>query len=457
MIEILPVITLLGRGMSMAEGLAGPIGAGSGATPDQPQTAGRVESLDLIRGIAVMGIVISNMTTFAAVRLEHQWPIADGPLGLGEQIVWFFQYLLIDGKLRGIFSLLFGAGIAIFIERSRAKGGSVYWLQLRRLFWLMAFAVLHYFLFFTGDILHDYAMAGVLVLLFLWIPPKWLVAIGVLLTVANSYFPASGLTGFRQFEEAAMAAPADSEIRQGYEQSLADELAEMNADTLVKQEGSFADVARHRIENDAAAMFEHPERSVPSYFFLMLIGVGLYRMGFFSGAFDRSRLIRFGLAGIALSTALSVPLGLWTIEEGFPRALHLYVFYGPVDAVRLPMILGYTALLVAFSQAILQSGIGERIAAAGRTAFTNYIGASILAAIIFQGWGLGLFNQFDKVERLGFILLFCLIMLLWSKPWLERFRFGPLEWAWRCLTYWRLFPIKRDERQGAGQNTGASA
>ena len=154
-------------------------------------------------------------------------------------------------------------------------------------------------------------------------------------------------------------------------------------------------------------------------------------------------MLWFGLAGIVFSIALSVPLGIWTMQEGFPRALHLFVFYGPTDTIRLPMIFGYLALLVVFAEAILRSGIGQRIAAAGRAAFTNYLGASILAAIIFQGWGLGLFGQFDKVERLGFVLLFWVIMLLWSKPWLERFRFGPLEWAWRCLTYWQLFPIRR--------------
>lgn len=422
---------------------AQPIAIEAGATPDLPKAQQRVESLDLIRGIAVMGIVIANMSGFGALHLEHQWPSVDGPLTGGEKIAWLLQYMFVDGKLRGLFSLLFGVGMVIFLERAKARGAPAMWLQLRRLFWLLLFGLFHYFVLFPGDILHNYAVAGLVVLLFLWVPPKWLFGVAAFLFVANTYMPATSLLGYRDFENAALAAPEDSELRHEYADEIAKEVADARAEGEVVATGSLPEIVEMRVRTLSAPLVNHPERWLSEYALLMLMGAGLYRMGFFSGAFSRRKMLWWGIAGIAVSAAASLPLGLWTMREGFPRALNLFVFYGPVYAIRLPMILGFAAVLVATSQAILQSGIGERIAAAGRMAFSNYLGTSLLMALIFQGWGLGLFNQFDKVERLALVLLAWAIILLWSKPWLARFRFGPLEWLWRCLTYWQIFPIRR--------------
>lgn len=426
---------------------AAPIDASGLSTPDTPSDApaskGRISSLDLIRGIAVMGIVIANMSGFGSLHLEHQWPSVDGPLTFGEQIAWLMQYLFVDGKLRGLFSLLFGVGMVIFIERAKARGAPAWWLQVRRLFWLLVFGLLHYYLLFPGDILHNYAVAGLIALIFLRVPPKWLFGVAALLFVANSYFPATALNGWREYEEKALSAPEESELRTGYEAEIAEELKDLDQEAELMSKGSLPNIVAMRIEYLTEPLIEHPERWIPEYLLLMLMGAALFRMGFFSGEWDRRKLLVWGSVGIAVSAAASLPLGLWTMREGFPRALNMFVFYGPVYAIRLPMILGFAAVLVALAPRINPTAIGERISAAGRMAFSNYIGTSLLMAIIFQGWGLGLFNQFDKVERLALVALAWAIMLLWSKPWLERFRFGPLEWAWRCLTYWKLFPIRR--------------
>jgi uncharacterized protein len=100
-------------------------------------------------------------------------------------------------------------------------------------------------------------------------------------------------------------------------------------------------------------------------------------------------------------------------------------------------------VLVAVAPALLRSGVGRRIAATGRAAFSNYIGTSLVMALVFQGWGLGLFGQLDKVERLLPLFSVWALMLVWSPAWLARFRYGPLEWLWRCLTYWQRFPLRR--------------
>ena len=427
----------------MATAIAEPIDAGGPATPDQPKARGRVESLDLIRGLAVMGIVLANLNSLSSMGMEHSWPPADGPLSPGEKAVWLFEYLFVDGKLRGLFSLLFGAGMIVFLERARARGAPAISLQLRRLFWLLLFGLAHFYLLFDGDILHNYAVAGLVALLFLRVPPKWMLGIAAAVLVAFSYLPTSDLWGYRTFEVQALAAPADSDIRREYQGEIDAERNQAYAEADVLREGSLADVVVFRVEHSTGGLAGNVSYWLVEYLCLMLIGASLFRLGFFSGEWDRRRMLAWGLAGIAVSTAASLPLGLWTIREGFPRALHLFVFYGPVHAIRLPMILGFAAVLVAVAPALLRGGIGRRIAATGRTAFSNYIGTSLVMALVFQGWGLGLFGQLDKVERLVPLLAVWALMLVWSPTWLGRFAFGPLEWLWRCLTYWKLFPIRR--------------
>ena len=427
----------------MATAIAEPIDAGRPATPDQPKARGRVESLDLIRGLAVMGIVLANLNSLSSMGMEHSWPPADGPLSAGEKAVWLFEYLFVDGKLRGLFSLLFGAGMIVFLERARARGAPAISLQLRRLFWLLLFGLAHFYLLFDGDILHNYAVAGLVALLFLRVPPKWMLGIAAGVLVAFSYLPTSDLWGYRTFEVQALAAPADSDIRREYQGEIDAERSQAYAEADVLREGSLADVVAFRVEHSTGGLAGNVSYWLVEYLCLMLIGASLFRLGFFSGEWDRRRMLAWGLAGIAVSAAASLPLGLWTIREGFPRALHLFVFYGPVHAIRLPMILGFAAVLVAVAPALLRGGIGRRIAATGRTAFSNYIGTSLVMALVFQGWGLGLFGQLDKVERLVPLLAVWALMLVWSPAWLGRFAFGPLEWLWRCLTYWKLFPIRR--------------
>jgi uncharacterized protein len=177
-------------------------------------------------------------------------------------------------------------------------------------------------------------------------------------------------------------------------------------------------------------------------------------MGFFSGAWNRRRMLGWGLAGIAFSGLVSLAMGLWLMHSGWLFNLNYFVFYGPVHVLRLPMVLGYLAVMVALAPRIVPTFLGRRFEAAGQMALTNYLGMSFVMAVIFQGWGLGLFDRFNRFEQWGFLLLGCVLMLAWSKPWLARFRFGPLEWVWRCLTYWRLFPLRRD---GATRDRPADA
>ena len=425
-------------------GAAAPVDADApdlAATPDQ--RAARITSLDFIRGIAVIGILWANIVGYSRPGIAYRWASSFYDPDWGDSAVWLFQYVFIDGKLRGLFALLFGAGLVLFMDRARAKGAPARWLQWRRLFWLAVFGLAHYFLLFHGDILFHYAVLAMVAMWAVGWKPKILIALGALVYCVDSVFASMDLGSWVMFEKEALAAAPGSEVRTEYLAEASAMREEGRAERTLMLEGSFADIVAHRVTQQGLEPFTALRFMAFDSLPLMLIGAALYRLGLFSGGMERRKMIRWGSAGIALSALLSLILGSWVIWRGFPVAANFFAFYGPSHAIRLPMILGYAAVLAAVAPSLAPTAIGERISAAGRMAFSNYIGTSLVMAVIFQGWGLGLFDRFDRVGLLGFVAFGAALMLMWSKPWLARFRYGPLEWLWRCLTYWRLFPFRR--------------
>ena len=140
---------------------------------------------------------------------------------------------------------------------------------------------------------------------------------------------------------------------------------------------------------------------------------------------------------------ISIGLGLWVASSGFDLITTLGNFLAWSLIPRLLMTIGYAALLIMAIQSFAGSAFIARVAAAGRAAFTNYLGTSILMSTIFYGYGLGLYNQVGRASLWFFVLGAWALMLLWSKPWLERFHYGPFEWLWRSLARGKLQPLKK--------------
>lgn len=420
-----------------------------GATPDQPVGARRIESLDLLRGFAVLGILAANVVGFARTGPYYYWGILH-PAGFWEEAGWLIQYLFLDGKLRGLFALLFGAGMAIFVDRAAARRGmaGALLLQGRRLLWLALFGALHYYLLFFGDILLDYAVVGLVAMLFLPLGARALLFIGLF---ASFYMGIMGGIALWPADElAALNAPAASEARTGYEAEVEAMRGQSHASDAVRKTGSFTDLVAWRHETRSAwDRIAFMPVTGPGYLGLMLLGAALYRMGFFSGGWSRRGMIVWGATGIVATVVFTLPLAVMGMQYNHYPAVSFWVQFGPASLLRLPMILGYAALLVAFAPALGRTALGRRMAAAGRMAFTNYIASSVLMGAVFLGWGLGLYGDWHRLALWAWAAGGMALMLLWSAPWLARFRFGPLEWLWRCLTYMKLFPIRRRDEDAA--------
>ena len=412
--------------------------------PDEPVSGDeRIVALDFIRGIAVLGILFPNIVAHGDAILSYFWPPnLPGGATAADKAFWLFQLVLIDGKFRGLFTLLFGAGLMLFAERVRARGASR-WLQVRRLAWLALFGLVHFFLIWTGDILFLYAVSGLFALTMINWSAATQLKVGVVWFLAGSLFLTTAMGGQAALEsipEARQSAPAQyADAKEGW----AEQLAKAKTETAAMSGDSYAGVVEYRFEEEAGEIVQAvvfgPLETIP----LMLIGMALYRMGLFERRLDRAKMRQWGWIGVIGGAALTVPLGLLAYTADFPLALTLFAFNGPAAFMHLPMVLGLAALLSLWAPTAAQTMLGSRFVAAGRMAFSNYLGTSIVMMLIFQGWAGGLFHRFHRPELLLFALLGWALMLLWSKPWLARFRYGPLEWLWRCLTYWRLFPIRR--------------
>ena len=412
-------------------------------TPATPVSGDRIASLDLIRGLAVMGILFANIIGFGQPMTAYFYPDAFlVPQDRSDSWLWLAQFVLIDGKMRGLFSLLFGAGLYLFLERAWARGQGI-WLQLQRLFWLGLFGLAHFFFVWQGDILFLYACAGTAALLFVGLSRFHQLMLGLLGYVAGAILY-TGFVGFLPLvsDTDLASSAAYSTMAQELEDGKQDALADGTQEARLVIEGDYAGWVAHNVDEHAS---ELPFSLFISWFEtlpLMLIGMAAYRYGLFAGGLPVRRQRYWGWGLLAVGTALTVPVGLWAVSGGM-------TYYGTLAAAvgwsMLPrglVILGLVALLALWGRHA-RGPLVERVAAAGRAAFTNYLGTSLLMLFVFHGWALGLFGKLGRAELYGVALATCVVMLAWSKPWLARFRYGPLEWLWRCLTYRRLLPIRR--------------
>lgn len=384
----------------------------TGAAPD------RIAALDLIRGIAVLGILAVNIAGFAGGAIGTLSPNFPDPGSVADNWAYAGTVLVFEGKLRALFTLMFGASMLLFIERVEEHGRDGQTLQLRRLFWLMLFGYLHFVLLWWGDILFTYALVGLGVLA-LRNQPLRAVTIGAVafyliwhaITMANSWPQLVGAASAK--DTAGLAAK--------YASDLAINLS------------GFWNQALYRLTDQVLMPIDIAISSIGETAPLMVLGMVLYRSGFFAGEWPRRRLQAMAAIGIGLGGVLTLAMIAWTMPRGFPP---LTMFAALLDWAALPhllMGLGYIAALMLAAPWLLTTCLGDRLVAAGRMAFSNYIATSLVMTFVFHGWGLGLGGKVGHAAQLLFVLLGWALMLAWSKPWLARFRQGPLEWLWRSL------------------------
>lgn len=407
-----------------------------------PAPNSRIRTLDLIRGVAVLGILAVNVANFAAPDSASYSPNLPTPGSAADQWAFGFTLLFFEGKMRALFSMLFGASLLLFVERKEAAGIEGADLQVRRLLWLALFGWLHFVLFWDGDILFLYACVGLGALAMRRTPAWQLVAAAILLfTVWQAWGMLSwGPAALREDRVASgTASPAE---RAEHAKYVAEKRQDDRADTVASLSTWREEVTGRQIDHPAYPL------TLVAYVWgetlsFMMIGMALLKCGFFEGRWPRRAMRRLALGGTGIGLALTAAFIAWAYPRGYPElAMHFATSY-LLSFPHLLTALGYAALLVLGAPVLLGMRIGQRLEAAGKMAFSNYLGTTVLMCGLFYGWGLGLFGRYGAAAQWLFVLLGWTVMLGWSKPWLARFRQGPLEWLWRSLTEWRVQPFRR--------------
>lgn len=439
----------------------------------------RVGAVDVLRGVAVLGILAMNVTTFGLPIAAYMNPAAEGIVPYGgpfsglNLIAWIAQHVFVDMKMMTIFSMLFGAGLVLMSgerEAAGAAGGSVpptrrfAGVYYRRLGWLLLIGLIHAYVVWYGDILTTYALCGLVLYPLRRLAPRWLIALGVGLCLIGVVLSLGmgGMLWWMQREAAAAQAALDAgKELTAQQRGMLDGWRDANAGfnpapeqvarEIERVRGPLSSVIGYNIEN--ALMFQTVMFVFMSFWRCtggMLIGMGLMKLGVFSARRSRGFYIRLAAWSYGLGFLL---VGMSTVQ-------HLRHGFGMVDFFLLGgqwnhvgsfgVALGHVAMVMLLVRSGAMRGLVERLGAAGRMALTNYLTQSLLCTAVFFGWGLGLFGSLLRWQLLLVAVAVWIVQLVWSKWWLSRFQFGPAEWAWRSLTYWRWQPMRRVSVAPAG-------
>lgn len=410
----------------------------------QPQVVAdnrRIPVIDLARGLAVLGILVINVTTMAGPGIAAGSPDWHGHAETGDWISFTITWLLFEGKMRALFATLFGVSLALFL--SRGNEGARIVEQVRRLLWLAIFGYLHFALFWWGDILFTYAIAGMVALFFKNLPPSRLFVMGI-----GAYLFASIAASAQVWSTLA----AVNAVHAGTATAMEADFVAQNAAFFAERTGlkmaeyamPFVEALRYRLTVMPAYPFTLASEAVFEALPLMLCGMGLARSGFFTGQWPRKSLVLIAVVGAAVGLGWYAAMLVYAASQGFDIVTASLLPYRIGMIGRFAMAASYLALIALCGTAIVQWRIGQRIAAAGRMAFSNYIGSTVVMTFLFHGWGMNLAaREYEHTTLMLFVLLGWALMLGWSKPWLSRFGIGPLEWLWRTLSGFGIRKAKR--------------
>jgi len=397
-------------------------------------TAERIATLDIVRGVAVMGILAMNIVAFAMPMAAYMNPLAYGSEAAIDFAVYAFNFVLIDGKMRGLFSFLFGASMLLVVQRAEAKGESAAAIHFRRMLVLLLFGAIHFYLIWFGDILFGYATIGMVAFLFRREEPKTLIIIGIALVLLEFLMMLGMAAQVRDLAPQVAQQGASAEALRQWNEMTAwvrvPTTAEIN-EQMALILGPWSGVVQNQLTKHALDPLIFSIMFGPETLAYMLFGMAALKSGYLTGQWTDAEYRRAAIRGYAISMPFYILL-VWLIfrADFSVLALMTYAMVAPV-LLRPFMIAALAALVILLTR---KGGwLTQRVAAAGRAAFTNYLGTSIIMTAVFYGWGLGQFGELSRAQLWLVVIAMCLLMLAWPKPWLQRFEYGPLEWLWRSL------------------------
>lgn len=413
----------------------------------------RIAGLDALRGVALLGILLMNIAGFAFHPATYDDPTVAGGSTGANLWFWIVNHILFEGKMRALFSMLFGAGVLVLTERGEAKGVNMADIYYRRLLWLLLFGIAHAYLLWYGEILYPYALCGLVLYPFRKMRARGLIIIaGISLALMTAFMTFDAFEKRDQKQKAVQAArllldgkPLSEELKKADEKYRAEQKENKPNAAQVKEDdakwtGGFVSALKRRAE---IVMMWH---GMPLYmawnfdlFAMMFLGMALFQLGILSGRRSMGFYAKLALIGYGIGIPLHSYTASQIVASNFDSVTHAFAVI-PYEFGRTVVALGHMSVLFVVMKAGLLRWLTSALAAVGQMAFTNYLMQSVICYTIF--YALGWHGKLQRIDTLYILLAIWTLQLIVSPLWLRSFRFGPLEWVWRSLTYWKRQPFR---------------
>lgn len=393
----------------------------------------RIRSLDILRGFAILGILIMNIQSFSNIEAAYLNPTTYGDFTGINKWIWILSHVFADNKFMSIFSMLFGAGIILMSFKIEDTGKKPAGFHYRRIFWLLLFGLVHAYLFWYGDILVAYAMCALLVYLFRKMKPGWLLFFGFL----------SMFTGFALYMFFGMTMEFWPEENIQSTMLFWSPAVEQIQSELNAYQGTWLEAFHQRVP--MTIMMQTMVFLVNVSWHaggLMLIGMAFFKLGILSA----SRSNRFYFISLISGLLIGLPLILIGIRQNFNHewSFEYSMYFGSLFNYWGSLFVSYAyislVMLLVRNKAI--EWCLKNLANVGRSALSNYLLQTIICTSLFYGYGLGWFGKTDRWQLVLIVIGVWIIQVVLTRVWMKQFRFGPAEWAWRSLTYWKVQPLK---------------
>ncbi|UDF03859.1 DUF418 domain-containing protein [Asticcacaulis sp. AND118] len=391
-------------------------------------TTARQPALDYIRGFALLGILIVNAPAFGWPLEVYMNPArATVALTEADRQVWWIIHTFFESKCLTLFAMLFGISLFLVGQKDDPATPVTRTVRFRRLVWLAAIGVAHGAAIWVGDILLMYALCGLFFVLTIRTPHllrwgfvAWL--IGGLMVVGSGL-----ILSFVPREELGKAISGSDGLN--------------FADTLRLMQGGFAQSLHANFVMWAMSIFSQIAVFAPKVIGLMMIGLGLYRVGYFD-----PKKTGWHLGAVVVGAAALAVIGwqnLIILRENFPEPQIYGSHRAAAEFFSIFVSMGYASALMLISRVPVLKGVNALLSPVGRMAFTNYLSQSlIMTAVFYGGRGLGLYGQVSLSHMVPIVLGIWLFQIVFSAVWLKAFRYGPFEWVWRCLSHGRWVAIR---------------
>lgn len=406
--------------------------------PTNSANAKRIIAIDTLRGFALFGILLMNIMFYAMPQIAYFNPTTLFGAAWYDRLAYGLVHVVAENKFMALFSLLFGASVVLITNKTESKGSNPARYHYTRNFWLLVIGLIHMNLLWSGDVLALYAVSAFVLypLRKLATRRQFVLGLVIFLSPVLVYWAAGAAAA--QLDDASIAGLVDV-----WQPSAA--MIQAKIDSYL---GSYRLATSYESTDTQSLAAGFYYIALLYNFFtralgMMLIGMALFSWGVVTAGKRPAFYRRLLLIGLSVGPVLSI-IGLVLHEQNGWNALYS-PFAGQIfNYVATPFTaFGYVALMMLWSRTDRWRNLQDGLANVGKMALTNYIGQSLIATFIFYGWGLGLFGSVNRAAQWLFVVAIWGLQIIFSSWWMTRFRYGPLEWLWRSLTYGRLQPLNK--------------